>query len=320
MNTRVIISGFPKILGKNMWEKTLYCRHNLDLLRKAIALLPRGYKTLLGAILTEPCNPNADAGIIYFHYGGYLNSCGDSTFSACKVLLEFGMIEKREPLTGIKLDTAGGLLRCQAEVKEGVVGHISYEGVPSFYQESCVLDVQGIGKVPVDIAFGGLWFVIADSEDVGIAIDLKNAEQLTEAGMAIIDAANKNVKVLHPQNPDLNKITIVQISGKSTSAEHAYRPCNVYIPAQFGISPGGTSVSAKLATKIVKGELGMDEELIVESLANPELVMKGKALTKVKIGECDGIIPKISARPFILGINQWIIEEGDPIASGFQVG
>ena len=79
-------------------------------------------------------------------------------------------------------------------------------------------------------------------------------------------------------------------------------------------------MSAKLATKIVKGELGMDEELIVESLANPELVMKGKALMKVKIGECDGIIPKISARPFILGINQWIIEEGDPIASGFQVG
>lgn len=318
--TRFIMSGLPKILGKTMWEKTKYCQEHFDHLRKAVALQPRGFTAILGAILTEPCNPEADAGIIYYHAGGYFNACGDSTFSSCKILLEFGMIEKQEPITEVKLDTAGGLLRCRAEVKDDVVGYISYEAVPSFYQESLLLDVEELGKLHADIAFGGLWYAIVDSEEAGIVVDPKDAERLIKTGMAVVDAANSKAKVVHPLNPELKEITIMEFSSKTTLPEHDYKHCNVFGIGSLCVSPAGTSVSAKLAAEVAKGELGLDEEIVVESPVNPELVMKGKAVRKVKVGKLDGIIPELSSRPFITGINRWVIEEGDPLAYGFHVG
>lgn len=318
--TRFIMSGFPRIRGKTMWEKTKYCQEHFDHLRKAVALHPRGFKEILGAILTEPCNPEADAGIVYYHAGGFWEACGDSTFSSCKVLLEFGIVEKQEPVTEIKLDTAGGLLRCSAEIKDGVVGYISYEAVPSFYQESTVLDVEEFGKLHADISYGGLWYAIVDSEEAGLVVDPKNADRLIKAGMAVVDAANKRVKVVHPLNPDLNKITIMEFSSKPTLPKNNYKHCNVFGVGSLCVSPAGTSVSAKLAAKVAKGELGLGQEIIVESPVNPELVMKGKAVRKVKVGKFDGIIPGLSARPFITGINRWVIEEGDPIGHGFHIG
>lgn len=318
--TRFIVSGFPKIHGNTMWEKTKYCKEHLDHLRKAVALQPRGFTAILGAILTEPSNPEADAGIIYYHAGGYFNACGDSTFSSCKILLELGIIEKQEPVTEIKLDTAGGLLVCKAEVEDEIVGYISYEAVPSFYQESVVLDVKELGKLHADIAFGGLWYAIISSEEANVVIDPKNSEHLIKTGMAVIDAARRQVKVIHPLNSDLNMVTIMGFSSKPTLPEHNYKHCNVFGAGNLCVSPAGTSVSAMLATKVAKGELGLGEEIIVESPADPALVMKGKAARKVKVGEFDGIIPEISSRPFITGISQWFIEKDDPIKHGFQVG
>jgi len=318
--TRFIISGFPRILGKTMWEKTNYCQEHFDHLRRAVASQPRGFTAILGAILTEPCNPVADVGIIYYHAGGYFNACGDSTFSTCKILLEFGMVEKQEPITEIKLDTAGGLLRCRAEVKDGIVGDISYEAVPSFYQESTVLDVEELGRLHTDIAYGGLWYAIVDSEEARVVINPKNADQLITAGMAVVNAANRHVKVVHPLNPDLDRITIMEFSSKPTLSEHDYKHCNVFGIGSLCLSPAGTSLSAKLATKVAKAELGLGEEIVVESPVNPNLVMKGKAIRKVKVGKFEGIVPELSSRPFTTGISEWIIEEGDPIAYGFHLG
>jgi proline racemase len=318
--TRFLIGGFPKIKGETMWEKTKYFQKHFDHLRKAVALRPRGFTEILGSILTEPCNPKADAGIIYYHAGGFWEACGDSTFSSCKILLELGIVEKQEPVTEIKLDTAGGLLRCKANVKDGVVGYISYEAVPSFFQESLILDVENLGKLHADVSYGGLWYAIVDSEEASLVVSPKNAEQLVQAGMAIIDAANRQVKVIHPLNPDLDKITIMEFSSKPALPEHDYKHCNVFGIGSLCVSPAGTSVSAKLAAKVAKGELEMGEEIVVESPANPELLMKGKAVRKVKVGKFNGIIPELTARPFITGINQWIIEEDDPIAYGFHIG
>jgi len=318
--TRFLMNSIPKIPGKTMWEKTTYCQKHFDHLRRAVALQPRGFTAILGAILTEPCSPQADAGIIYYHAGGFWEACGDSTFSSCKILLEFGMIEKKEPFTEIKLDTAGGLLRCRAEVKDGVVGYISYEAVPSFYQESVVLETKELGKLNADISYGGLWYAIVDSKEAGVVVDPKNAEQLIRTGMAVVEAANKKVKVFHPLNPDLNKILIMEFSSKPTLSKHDYKHANVFGIGSLCVSPAGTSISAKLAAKVAKGELKLGEEIVVESPVDPELVMKGKVVRRVKVGKLDGIIPELSARPFITGINRWVLEEGDPIAYGFQVG
>ncbi|MGQ9545485.1 MAG: proline racemase family protein, partial [Candidatus Bathycorpusculaceae bacterium] len=109
--TKVVVSGFPRIPGKTMWEKTKYCKEHYDDWRKALMMQPRGFSGILGAIITEPANPEADYGVIFTYTGGYFNSCGDSTFSVTKVLIEQGMVKVNEPVTRLTLDTAAGLVK-----------------------------------------------------------------------------------------------------------------------------------------------------------------------------------------------------------------
>jgi proline racemase len=317
--TKVVTSGFPRISGKSMWEKTNYCQKHLDHFRKALMMQPRGFSGILGAILTQPVNPKADFGVVFMYSGGYFHSCGDSTFSVAKALIEQGMVDVKEPMTEITLDTAAGLVEVHVEIKNGIVGGISFQGPPSFYQESSTLNVPGLGKLNVDIAFGGLYYAFVDSERIGIEVVPSNAKELVKVGMNILNSANKHISVRHPENPDLNKIELVSFSAKPIHATHHFKHANVYANT-ICVSPAGTSVSAKLAVLISKGRLKLREDLVVESLVNPDLVMKGRAIGKVRVGDYMAVLPELSAFSYIIGLQQCIIESGDPIGYGFQLG
>jgi len=320
MTSRIVISGFPEVPGETMLEKTNYCRENLDHLRKAVMLRPRGFKGILGAIITKPTRKEADFGVIYTHSDGYLNACGDSTFATVRALIEAGKVERREPVTSVVLDTAGGLLPVKATVRDGEVGLISYTGTPSFYCGHHVLDVTGLGEVDTDIAYGGLYYAFVDARKLGVATEPENAGELIRIGLKIMDAANEQVPVQHPQNPALNKIQLVTFSDKPKDPAHDYKHANVQDVGFLCISPAGTSVSAKLATYVAKGEMSIGDEIIVESPVNPGLTMTGKALRETKVGGFKAVVPELAARAYITGIQQFIIEEDDPIKYGFEMG
>jgi len=314
--TKVVISGFPRIPGKTMWEKTKYCQEHFDSWRKALMMQPRGFSGILGAIITEPTNPKADYGVVFPYTGGYFNSCGDSTFSVTKVLIEQGMVEVKEPITEVTLDTAAGLVKVEAKVKDGEVQEISFEGVPSFYQESKKIKVPEIGEVNVDIAFGGLYYVFVNPDEIGVQVKPENARELIRVGMKILDAANKQVKVVHPENPELNKIELVTFSANPIKSTHHCRHANVYAET-ICVSPAGTSVSAKLAMLWAKGEFKAGNRLIVESLVNPDLTMTGEIFKETKVGKYKAILPKLSAKAYIIGLQHCILEKDDPIKYGF---
>ncbi|MEM3699671.1 MAG: proline racemase family protein [Candidatus Bathyarchaeia archaeon] len=317
--TKVVVSGFPRIPGKTMWEKTKYCQEHYDDWRKALMMQPRGFSGILGAIITEPTNPKADYGVIFTYTGGYFNSCGDSTFSVTKVLIEQGMVEVKEPITEVTLDTAAGLVKVEAKVKDGEVQEISFEGIPSFYQESKKIKVPEIGEINVDIAFGGLYYVFVNPDEVGVQVKPENARELIRVGMNILNAANKQVKVVHPENPELNKIELVTFSAKPLKSGHHFRHANVYSDT-ICVSPAGTSVSAKLAMLWAKGEFKAGNRLVVESLVNPDLTMIGEICREIKVGKYKAIIPKLSARAYIIGLQRCILEKDDPIKHGFSLG
>ena len=319
MTSRIIMSGFPEIPGETMLEKTNYCKEKLDHLRTALMLRPRGFKGILGAIVTRPTKEEADFGVVYTHSGGYLNACGDSTFAAVRALIEAGRVEKREPITKVVLDTAGGLLPVKATIRDGEVRRISYEGTPSFYCGHHILDVKDIGEIEVDVAFGGLYYAFVDAQEVGVETEPENASELIRIGLKIMDAANDQVKVQHPHNPELNKIQLVTFSDRPKNPEHDYRHANVQDVGFLCISPAGTSVSAKLATYIAKGEMKIDDEIVVESPVDPGLIMIGKAIKETTVGNFKAVIPELSAQAYVTGIQQFVIEEDDPIKYGFEM-
>jgi len=316
--TKVVMSGFPELKGNSMWEKTKFCQDRFDDLRKTLMSQPRGFSGILGAIVTEPVNKEADFGLVFIYSGGYFHSCGDSTFSVTKALLEQGMVQVEEPITKVVYDTAAGIVKAEAEVKNGVVGKISFDAPTAFYQESTVIDVPDIGKIHADIASGGLYYAIVDAEEVGVKVQPDNARKLTTIGMKILNAANAQVKVRHPEKPDLNKLELVTFSAKPEKSGHHFKHANVYSDT-ICVSPAGTSVGAKLATLVAKGKLRVDEEMIVESLVHPDVVMIGKATNKTKFGDYVAVTPRLSAYAYITGTQQCIIEAGDPINHGFAL-
>jgi len=320
MTSRIVLSGFPEIPGETMLEKTRYCEENLDHLRRAVMLRPRGFKGILGAILTRPTKEEADFGVVYTHSDGYFNACGDSTFATVKALLESGRVEKEEPVTELVLDTAGGLLPVKATVENGEVEGISYEGTPSFYCGHHTLDVPNLGEIEADVAFGGLYYAFVDARAVGAETEASNAAELIRTGLKIMDAANDQVQIQHPENPGLNKIQLVTFSDSPKDPGHDYKHANVQDVGFLCISPAGTSVSAKLATYIAKGEMGIGDGIVVESPVDPGIIITGKAVRKAAVGGYEAIVPELSAMAYITGIQQFIIEENDPIKYGFEMG
>lgn len=319
MTSRIVLSGFPEIPGETMLEKTRHCRENLDHLRRAVMLRPRGFKGILGAILTRPTREEADFGVVYTHSDGYFNACGDSTFATVKALIESGRVEKKEPFTELVLDTAGGLLPVKATVREGEIEGISYEGTPSFYCGHHVLDVPGLGEVEADVAFGGLYYAFVDAKKLEVETEASNAIELIRVGLEIMDAANEQVEIRHPKNPDLDKIQLVTFSDSPKDPGHDYRHANVQDVGFLCISPAGTSVSAKLATFVEKGEISIGDGIVVESPVDPGIVMTGRAVRETRVGGYKAIVPELSARAYVTGIQQFVLEVGDPIKHGFEM-
>ena len=316
--TKVVLNGFPSIPGKTMWEKTKYFQEHFDEFRKALMTQPRGFSGILGAIITEPTIPQADYGVIFTYSDGYFNSCGDSTFSVAKVLIEQGMVIKKEPYTDFVLDTAAGAVKISAKINDGEVQEISFEGIPSFYVGSKKINTSKFGEINVDIAFGGLYYAFVNPEELKIKVTSENTKELIRIGMEIIDETNKSIKVVHPENQELNKIELVTFAGKPVKPNHDFKHANIYSNT-ICVSPAGTSVSAKLAELWAKGKIKKGDRIVIESLVHPELTMIGEISEETKVGEYNAIIPKLTAKAYIIGFEHIILENNDPIKFGFML-
>jgi len=158
---RIILEGLPDIKGSTILEKRKYMKENLDHLRTALMFEPRGHADMYGAIMTAPVNDESDFGVLFLHNEGYSTMCGHGIIALTKVFVQTGMIEAIEPTTKIKFDTPAGLITSYAQVKDGTVDSVYFHNVPSFVLTTDqIVDVQGIGKVKYDIAFGGVWYGI----------------------------------------------------------------------------------------------------------------------------------------------------------------
>ena len=314
---RLVVGGFPNLVGKTIPEKREYFIEHYDHLRKAIMLEPRGHKDMFGAILTQPTMPEADIGVIFMHGEGFHNMCGHGTIATNTILVETGMVEVQEPVTTIKMEAPAGLVTVHVNVEQGRAKSVSFENVPAFlYKEGAEVDVPGYGKLKIDISFGGSFFAIIDAKQLGIDICPENSSKLVDAGMAIIHAANEQIKVQHPELEHIKTIDLCEIYGPAKSEDADMQNITVF-DGQIDRSPCGTGTSAKVATLWAKGELKIGEEFVYESVINTKFI--GKALRETKVGPYKAIIPEITGSAYITGHSQFFIDENDPVKYGFSL-
>lgn len=314
--TRIIVGGVPKIPGKTMAEKKEYLQKEMDNVRTAIMLEPRGHNDMFGSILTSPVNEEADFGIIFMDGGGYLNMCGHGSIGAVTVSIETGMVETVEPITHVKMDTPAGLVSAEAKVKNGKVKEVSIVNVPAFlYKENVSVEVPEIGEVKFDISFGGSFFAIVNAKQLGLKIEPKNTNKLTEIALQLRDIINENIEIQHPTLSHIKTVDLIEIYDEPTHPEANYKNVVIFGQGQVDRSPCGTGTSAKLATLYSKGELKEGEVFVYESILGT--LFKGRIVGTGKVGDFTTITPEITGAAFITGFNHFVIDEDDPVKYGF---
>ena len=315
---RLVVGGIPNLKGNTIPEKRDYFIKHYDYLRTALMLEPRGHKDMFGAILTQPTMPEADVGVIFMPGKGFHNMCGHGTIATNTILVETGLVDVTEPVTTIQMEAPAGLVTVHVKVEDGRAKEVSFENVPAFlYQEHVPVEVPGRGTVTVDIAFGGSFFAMLDAEQLGIDICPENTDALIKAGMEIIEAANRQIPVIHPELPHIKTIDLCEIYGPAKSPDADLQNITIF-DGQIDRSPCGTGTSAKVAALWARGKLKLGEPFVYESVIGTKFT--GRALRETMVGPYRAVVPEITGSAYITGHSQFLIDDEDPVKYGFSLG
>jgi trans-L-3-hydroxyproline dehydratase len=313
---RIIIEGFPEIVGNTILEKRKYMKENFDHLRKALLFEPRGHADMYGAIITKPERDNSDFGVLFLHNEGYSTMCGHGIIALTKVAIQTGMIELDDPITEIKIDTPAGLVLSFAKVRNGEVESVYFHNVPSFVLTTDLeFEVVGIGKVKFDVAFGGAFYAFVNADELGIVMKEKNFPVLIKKGMAIKNAVMRSFPIKHPFEEDLSFLYGTIFYGKPHSEGADTRNVCIFAEGEVDRSPTGTGVSARMALHHAKGEIGINQPMIIESIIGTKFT--GSIIQTIRFGEYDAVIPQVEGNAFVTGRHEFLIDPEDPLKEGF---
>lgn len=314
--TRIVVGGIPNIKGNTMPEKKQYLENHLDHIRTAIMLEPRGHNDMFGSVMTQPCDPDADFGIIFMDGGGYLNMCGHGSIGAMTVAVETGVVPMEEPVTKVVMEAPAGIIKGDVKVENGKVQSVSIFNVPAFlYKKDQEVELPGVGKVKFDISFGGSFFAIVHASQLGLKIEPKNAAKLTDLAMELRDIINRDIEIQHPTLEHIKTVDLVEIWDEPTNEKATYKNVVIFGQGQVDRSPCGTGTSAKLATLHARGELKEGEKFVYESILGT--LFEGEIVGTTKVGEFDAVLPKITGSAYMTGFNNFLIDEDDPVKYGF---
>lgn len=313
---RIVTSGIPEIPGRSVLEKRRYFMGNLDHLRRALILEPRGHADMYGAVITEPSSREAHFGVIFMHNEGYSTGCGHAVIALAKVAVLTGIVEAREPQTEVRMETPSGLVRAFVEVRGGKVGGVKFLNVPSFvYALDREVEVEGVGRVRYDAAFGGAFYAFVEAEDLALKCAPENYRRIIELGMRIKRAVMGSLDVRHPFEDDLSFLYgTIFVCPPEDEGSHS-RHVTVFAEGEVDRCPTGTGVSARLPLLLARGEARVGEELVFESLINTKFT--GRIVEVTKYGPYDAVIPEVGGDAHVIAKNTFLIDPEDPLKYGF---
>ncbi|MCB0035461.1 MAG: proline racemase family protein [Anaerolineales bacterium] len=313
---RVILDGWPDLPGDTILEKRRVAKAQYDHLRRALMWEPRGHADMYGALLTEPVTADGDLGVLFLHNEGFSTMCGHGIIGLAKVGLDTGFIQKAGERPVIKMDTPAGRVTAFAQRENGRVTAVSFHNVPSFvYARDQEVQVDGVGTVRYDVAFGGAFYAFVQAADVGLELDEAHFRPLIDMGMRIKTAVMAQLPIAHPLEHDLGFLYGVIFVGAPHDPAHHSRNVCVFADGEIDRCPTGTGVSARAALHFDRGELGMHEPFVVESIIGTTFV--GEVVEAVTFGSYEAVIPQVSGTAHIIGRNELLIDPNDPLQNGF---
>ena len=313
---RIVTSGVNDIPGDTMLEKMNYINQVDDSLRRFLVFEPRGYAQMSTNLIFDPINKDADIGFLILQGDKAHAMSGSNSICLVTVLLETGRIEMKEPETTVTLDTPAGIVRATASCKNGKCERVSLDMTPSYADQlDAIIDVEGLGKVSVDIAFGGIFYALIDPSQFDLKILPENARQLVDIGTRIHRAVNEQLEISHPELESIKGISYTMFVGHDDEGE--MKGATILPPGRIDRSPCGTGNSARLAVMEARGQIKVGEILKAKSIIDSEFQVE--IISKKTIAGKPGILPRISGRGWIHGIHQIGIDPSDPYPLGYKV-
>ena len=299
-----------------MLDKRAWVRRRHDGIRRALMREPRGHADMYGAVLTEPVSAGAHAGVLFMHNEGYSTMCGHGVIAVVKIALDQRLLHLPDPAADVVLDTPAGTVRARAILRDdGEVESVSFVNVPSFVlRAGTPVDVDG-RVFPVDVAFGGAFYAIVDSESAGAPIRREELGRLRALGGRIRDRIDKALDVVHPLDARLRGIYGTIFTGPPNGEGAHLRNVTVFADAQVDRSPCGTGTSAVMAVVDAMGLLDPGGRFVHESLIGTTFA--GTVEARTSVGELPAIVPRIEGRAWITGHHEFVIDDDDPLRDGF---
>lgn len=316
---RVVLGGVPPIPGSTFQEKWQWAKQNLEDLRTMLMFEPRGGSHYSGSIVTAPSTPGADFGIIFIEVSGFLPMCGHGTIATATVLVESGMVEAREPYTDLTFDTPAGLVKARVRVEDGIAQDVTIQNVPAFViKRDLTVDVPRLGKIKLDISFGGNFYAIVPAEPLGLELVPECYRQVIDYGSLIREAIYEQVEIQHPLNPGINRCSHVRFIGRPSSPKADGRNAVFYSAEGIDRSPCGTGTSAEMALRHAQGKQKLGEEFVSESIISS--IFYGGLIEETTVGPYPAVVPTIRGSAYISGLQQFVLDPRDPWPNGFYLG
>lgn len=328
---RVITGGVGDVPGVTMFEKMLHLQAHRDDIRRLMLREPRGYPGLCCNILLPSSHPEADAGFVIMEQMEYAPMSGSNTICVATVLLETGILPMTEPVTEFTLEAPAGLVRVRAECAGGKVERVTFRNVPAFAMHLDVpVEVPTLGTVRVDLAWGGMLYVLFDGAQVGLSVTPDEGADCVRIGEMVKAATRDQHPVTHPLHPELTGPTIAEISAPPTlPGAHAKNTVVISTgafdwdrPATWtGVldrSACGTGTCAKMAVLHARGQLGLGQDFVHESILGTTFT--GRLIEETTVGPYPAVVPTISGQAWIYGISQYLVDPTDPFPQGYMLG
>jgi proline racemase len=314
---RIVTGGILPLEGDTILDKRRWAKENIDHVRRLLINEPRGHADMYGGFVVEPDDSDGDLGVVFFHNEGYSTACGHGTIALVTWALESGVVARKGAETEVVVDVPSGRLRTLAQTSGAKVDSVRFCNVPSFVHATGLKVVTDEGTVEADISFGGAFYAAVDASSLGLEVTPANLERFIALGRKIKAGIHAEHDVVHPEEPELRDIygVIFYEELPERGGIKVQRNVTIFADGEVDRSPCGSGTSARLALLDASGELPRGDELIHLGILNTEF--RAVCTEDARVADIDAVITEVEGSAHISGYNHFVLDERDPLGTGF---